>query len=203
MARGLRIDGSKLGGPAPVVKSGKNAGMEMVHVGVKFTPTITYRVDMSQVLSKRNLNRHLREANKAVLVYWHKNLRDKHFSSEGFTEYKYQRRARATVFTKKKQFGHNLPIVNVGAAWKMTGNIKSLRSTPSTAALTMAGPWYLGHRVKRKDGKMSPDLKSEITRISARDALLMARLGAKQVRDGIKADKKSKLGARIAKLAKA
>lgn len=196
--KGLRLDASRLGGSAPTSKS----GAEMVHVGVTFTTTLIYGVDMTKVLGQRNLNKHRRQAGKEVLVYWHQNLRDKHFTSEGFSEYKYQRRARATVDIKKKKLGHNLPIVMAGDAWAMTGNIKSLRGTPNKASLTMAGPWYLGQRVKRKDGKMSPDLKSELTAVSARDALLMARFGAKHIREGIKADKKSKLGARIAKLAK-
>jgi hypothetical protein len=172
----------------------------MVHVGVTFRTTLVYGVDMSQILGSRNLAKHRRQAGKEVLVYWHQNLRDKHFTNEGFTEYKYQRRSRTTVFTKKKRRGHNLPIVNEGEAWKMTGNIKALRGTPNKASLTMAGPWYLGHRVKRKDGKMSPDLKSELTSVSARDALSMARFGAKHIREGIKADKKArKMGARTVK----
>lgn len=194
--KGLRLDASRLGGPAPTSKSGG----EMVHVGVTFRTTLIYGVDMSQILDQRNLNKHRREAGKEVLVYWHQNLREKHFTNEGFSEYKYQRRSRATVDRKKKEFGHNLPIVQEGDAWAMTSNIKALRGTPNKASLTMAGPWYLGHRVTRKDGKMSPDLKSELTAVSARDALLMARFGARHIREGIKADKKAKkIGARTVK----
>lgn len=200
MGRGLRLDGRSLGGPAPVIKSGKNAGMEKIHAGIRFRPTLIYRVDMAQVLSKRNLRKHMSAANKSVLLFWHDKLRSKHFTAAGSEEYKYQRRSRTTVFYKKKVLGHNLPLVSTGDARSLTGSIKALRSTPNRGSLTMAGPWYLGYRVKRKDGKMSPDLKSELTRISARDGLLMARLGAKLIRDGIKADKKAKrIGARTVK----
>jgi len=194
--KGLRLDASRLGGPAPTSKSGG----EMVHVGVTFKTTLVYGVDMTQILGQRNLNKHMRQANKEVLVYWHQNLREKHFTSEGFTEYKYQRRKRATVEMKKERYGHNLPIVEEGDAWAMTSNIKALRSTPKKGSLTMAGPWYLGHRVQGKDGKTSPDLKDELTRVSARDALSMARFGAKHIREGIIADKKArKMGARTVK----
>lgn len=195
-SKGLRLDASRLFSAAPTSKS----GAEMVHVGITFRTTIVYGVDMTQILGSRNLDKHRRQAGKEVLVYWHQNLREKHFTSEGFSEYKYQRRSRATVTKKKKEFGHNLPIVEEGDAWAMTSNIKALRSTPNKGSLTMAGPWYLGHRVMRKDGKMSPDLKSELTAISPRDALLMARFGAKHIREGIKADKLArKMGARTVK----
>jgi hypothetical protein len=186
-------------GPAQVTKSGKYAGIAKVFSGVRLVNTITYKVDMSKVFAKRKLDKIIRQANKDVMLFWHTTLRQKHFTTKGFSEYKYQRRSRATVDIKKKKFGHNLPIVKVGDAWAMTGSIKALRSTPTTGTLTMAGPWYLGQRVTRKDGKQSPDLKSELTRVSHRDMMLMSYMGAKQIRKGIAEAKKARIGARTIK----
>jgi hypothetical protein len=186
-------------GPAPLIKTGKNAGSAKAFTGLRLVNTITYKVDMSKVFAKRSLDKIVRQANKDVMLFWHTTLRQKHFTSKGFHEYRYQRRARTTVYYKKKHFGHNLPIVKVGDAWDMTGNIKSLRSTPTTGTLTMAGPWYLGQRVRRLDGTISPDLKSELTRVSHRDMMLMSYMGAKQIRKGIAEAKKSRIGARTIK----
>lgn len=186
-------------GPAPTTKSGKNAGAAKVFGGLRLVHSITYKVDMAQVLGSRSMNKIVRQANKDVMMFWHSTLRDKHFTTKGFSEYRYQRRSRATIDLKKKRFGHNLPIVKSGEAWAMTSNIKSLRSTPTTGTLTMAGPWYLGQRVTRKDGKISPDLKSELTRISKRDMMLMSYFGAQKIREGITEVKKARLGARKVK----
>ncbi len=196
MGKGFRIDSSKMGGPAPISTHGKSKGMEMVHVGVEMRLSIVYRYDLRKTLAARKFNQHIRETNKEVMMYWHREIRPKHFTLAGQSEYKYQRRARATEYWKRKKLGHNDPIKMSGQAESMSSNIKSLRATPKTAALTMSGPWYMAVRVPRKDGKMSPDLKAELSRFSHRDGMLMARFGAKNLRARILADRKNKLGAK-------
>lgn len=187
------------GGPAPKITSGPNKGMDRILVGVEMRLSITYNVDMSLVMGQRNLNRHLRQANKDMLLYWHKDIREKHFTNKGFTEYKYQRRNRSTIHHKKTNFGHNLPIVQQGLSKSMSGNIKSLRATPKTAALTVPGPWYMGVRVTDKKGKLSPDLKKELSTISRRDAIAMAERGADSINAALKKDKIAKKGRRTVK----
>lgn len=199
MGKGFLIDASKMGRPAPISSHGKSKGQEMVHVGVEMRLSITYRYDLRTSLQPRVFNKHLNETNREVMMYWHRELRPKHFTLAGQAEYKYQRRTRATEYRKKKLFGHNDPIKMTGNALAMSSNIKSLRATPSSAAITVAGPWYMAVRVQRKDGKLSPDLKAELSRFSKRDAMLLARFGAKRLRERILQDRKNKLGAKAAK----
>ena len=171
----------------------------MVFGGVMVQWQLTYRVDPAQLLSGRNMKKLQRETNKKVLNYWHKVMLDKHFTPKGFSEYRYQRRTRATVHYKKKHFGHNDPIKQKGIAEILTGHIKNSRATPTKASITMDGPWYMGHRQKRKDGKLSPDLKDELTRVSHADAMKLAYMGGEYMREKIKEAKKSKIGARVFK----
>lgn len=197
MAKQLKTDyfsGMKLN--PPISRSGKSKGLPMVHVGVEMRLSITYKYDLRKTLQARVLNKHIRETNKEVMMYWHRELRPKHFTLEGQAEYKYQRRMWVTEQRKKKLFGHNNPIVMSGDALAMSSNIKSLRATPKTASVTIAGPWYMAVRVPRKDGRLSPDLKAELSRFSKRDAMLMARFGAKRLRARILEDRKNKLGAK-------
>lgn len=199
MAKGIRIDSRRMGGATPVSTHGASKGLPMIHTGVQMRLTLTYRYDLKETLNKRRMAKKTKEANIAVMQYWHKEIRPKHFTHAGFTEYGYQRRSRATIHTKKKLWGHNDPIKDSGLAMAMSSNIKSLRATPSTGSVTVAGPWYMAVRVKRKDGKMSPDLKSELARVSKRDAMNMARFGAKHLRASILQDRKDKLGAKTEK----
>ena len=199
--RGIPIDFRGIRGPKaiPVSSHGASKGLPMVHVGIEFRLSLTYGLDMTKVLGDRPMAKLRKEANKAVMGYWHREIRPKHFTQKGFSEYKYQRRARATVDLKKKKFGHNDPIVQQGDARAMSSDIKSIRATQSRASLTVAGPWYMGHRAKRKDGQMSPDLKKELAAISRQDALAMARFGAEMLRKGIVAERKARRGARKVK----
>lgn len=187
------------GGPAPKITSGPMKGQDRVSVGVDMRLTITYNVDMSVVMGQRNLNKNLRQANKDMLLYWHKEIREKHFTNKGFSEYRYQRRTRATQYWKALKYRHQLPIVLVGLAKTMSGNIKSLRATPKTAALTVPGPWYMGVRVRSQGGKLSPDLKKELSTISSRDAIAMAKRGADSINEALKKDKIAKKGRRTVK----
>jgi len=199
--RGIPIDFRGIRGPKaiPVSTHGASKGLPMVHVGIQFRLTLTYGMNMTKVLGARGMAKLCKEANKAVMGYWHKEIRPKHFTQKGFSEYKYQRRARATVDMKKKRYGHNDPIVQQGDARAMSSDIKRIRVTPSRASLTVAGPWYMGFRAKRKDGQMSPDLKKELAAISRQDALAMARFGAEMIRKGIAAERKARRGARKVK----
>lgn len=192
----FKLDTSRLGGAAPIVTHGKFKGQEKVHVGIETRLSLTYRYDLRKSISGREFNKHVREINKETMMYWHREIRPKHFTLAGQSEYKYQRRARATEFWKKRNLGHNEPLRKTDDAMNMSSNIKSLRSTPSTASLTMQGPWYMAVRNLRKDGKMSPDLKAELSRFSKSDAMKMARFGAKRLRERILEDRKKKLGAK-------
>lgn len=199
--RGIPIDFRGIRGPKaiPVSTHGASKGLPMVHVGIEFRLSLTYGLDMTKVLGDRSMAKLRREANKQVMQYWHKEIRPKHFTQKGFSEYKYQRRSRATVDIKKKKFGHNDPIVQQGDARAMSSDIKRIRATQHTASLTVNGPWYMGHRAKRKDGQMSPDLKKELSTISYQDAMAMARYGAQMIRKGIAEQRKARRGARKVK----
>ncbi len=199
--RGIPIDFRGIRGPKiiPVSTHGATKGLPMVHVGIEFRLSLTYGLDMSKVLGDRSMAKLRRDANRQVMQYWHKEIRPKHFTQKGFSEYKYQRRSRATVDIKRKKYGHNDPIVQQGDAREMSSDIKSIRATQHMAALTVAGPWYMGHRARRKDGKMSPDLKKELASISRQDAMSMARYGAEIIRKGIAAQRKARRGARKVK----
>lgn len=186
-------------GFAPLITSGRFKGLEKTFVGVEMLTEIHYKVDPREWTSKRNLNRHMREVNKDVLRHWHKEMRPVHFTTRGAAKYKFQRRTNATVKIKKELYHHNLPIVQKGLARSLTGNIKSLRSTPTMARLTMRGPWYLGHRQKRKRGGLSPDLKAELTRIDPADAQKLAWMGSRLMKEGLKKDKLRRLGAHTVK----
>lgn len=180
---------------APKTTHGRNKGLEKVFAGLEYRMKITYRVDPREMLSKRNLNKHMRAINRSMMLFWHKYIRPDHFTKKGQRKYQYQRRTNATMVIKREQFGHGLPIVAKGIARSLTSNIKSLRSTPTTANLTMYGPWYLDQQVKRRRGGMSPDLKAELTRVTDTDAMDMAELGSSLIAKRLEQDKRRRLGA--------
>ena len=186
-------------GPAPKVTHGRFKGQTKSFSGVVMEMEITYRVDPRAMVSKRNLNRHMREVNAKVLRYWHKHFRPAHFTSRGFSKYGMQRRTNATVKIKQEVYGHNLPIVQKGIARSLTGNVKFVRATPTRGRLRMHGPWYLGHRTKRQKGGLSPDLKAELVRVNQPDAMKLARIGTGLMAQALKRDKKARLGAHTVK----
>lgn len=183
-------------GPAPKITHGKFKGMEKQFAGVEMRLELQYHVDPRAMLSKRNLNRHLRVVNRAMLLYWHKRMRPGHFTQRASAKYKYQRRTNATVVIKKEQFGHNIPLKQKGIAESLTGNVKSLRVTPTTGSLVMHGPWYLGQRTKRKRGGLSPDLKDELTRVDLKDAQMLAEIGSEILAKKFEQDKRRRLAAK-------
>lgn len=180
---------------APKTTHGRFKGQDKIFAGVEMRLELQYNVDPRKMLGKRNLRRHLRVVNRAMLLYWHKRLRPIHFTQRASGKYKYQRRTNATVIIKKEQFGHNLPLKQKGIAESLTGNVKSLRVTPTTGSLVMHGPWYLGHRTKRKRGGLSPDLKDELTRVDLKDAQMLAEIGSEILAKKFEQDKRRRLGA--------
>lgn len=156
---------------------------------------LQFNVDPRNMMSDRNMNRHRRVVNAAMMKYWHRKIRKKHFTQQGGREYKYQPRTVATRVIKRLTYGHSLPIRAKGLAESMTGSIKSLRVTPTVGRLVMHGPWYLGQRVERQRGGLSPDLKDELTRVSMDDAQTMAEVGSDILNKRLEQDKRRRLGA--------
>jgi hypothetical protein len=194
----MRVPGMP-SGPAPKTTHGRFKGQDKVFVGVETLMQITYGVDPRRMTSKANLNRHMRDVNKRVLLHWHQHMRPVHFTTPGFTKYKMQRRTDSTVKIKKEVYHHNLPLVQKGLAKSLTGNVKFVRATPTRGRLMMHGPWYLAHRTKRKRGGLSPDLQHELTRVDLADARKLAWLGSRLLKEKLKQDKKRRLGAHVVK----
>lgn len=192
----MAIDAGVPRGAAPKTTHGRFKGRDKVFMGVEMELEIQFRVDPRVMLSQRNLNKHRRVVNGAMMKYWHRKIRRKHFTKEGGRKYKYERRTNATQVIKREQFGHTIPLRSKGIAESMTGSIKSLRVTPSLGRLVMHGPWYLGQRVKRKKGGLSPDLKDELTRVDMRDAQEIAEVGSTILATYFEQDKRRKLGAK-------
>lgn len=186
-------------GAAPKITHGRFKGQDKTFMGMEMLMQISYGVDMRKVTSKANLNRHMRDVNKRVMLHWHKFMRPVHFTRPGYAKYKFQRRTNATTRIKQEVYHHNLPLVQKGVARSLTGNVKSVRSTPTMGRLAMHGPWYLGHRQPRKRGGLSPDLKAELVRVDLADAKKLAVLGTRLLKDKIKEDKKRRLGAHVVK----
>ena len=184
---------------APKQTHGKYKGREKVFAGVEMLMEISYGVDPRLMTSKRNLNRHMRDVNRRVLLHWHEHMRPVHFTTPGFSKYKFQRRTNATVRIKKEVYHHNLPLVQKGLAKSLTGNVKWVRVTPTRGRLMMHGPWYLAHRTKRKKGGLSPDLQHELTRVDLADARKLALMGSKLLREKLEEDKQRRLGAHVVK----
>lgn len=186
-------------GAAPKISHGRFKGQDKTFVGVEMLMQITYRVDPRELLHPRNLNKQRRAVNKTVMEYWHKHMRPIHFTEGAKSKYKYARRTNATIEIKRKAFGHNLPIFQKGIAESLTRTIKGVWTTPTHGRLRMLGPWYLGHRAKRKRGGLSPDLKAELTRVDPADAMKLAHLGARLLEEKLKENKRRRLGAHVVK----
>lgn len=182
-------------GAAPKITHGRFKGQDKVFMGLELQLEITYNADMRKIIGKRNQNKVLRRVNRAVMLYWHKTFRKKHFTRRALSEYRYKRRTPTTYLIKRLQYGHSEPIVSKGIAKSMTRTVKFARATPTTGRLAMYGPWYLAQRAKRKDGTMGPDLQSELTSVSLKDAKQLAVFGGDILRNYIKQDKRRRLGA--------
>ena len=186
-------------GPAPLFTHGKRKGRPKDFLGLETRWELTYRVDPRLILGQRRLRKMRRNANRDVMLYWHENMRDTHFTHRGGRKYKYARRTFVTNKLKREMVGHLLPLRKKGVAQSLSSNIKSLRVTADKGALTMQGPWYMGQRVQRKQGGLSPDLKDELTRTDIEDAMKLAELGGEYIQKQIEDDRARGIGARVKK----
>ncbi len=194
------FQGAPLPGSIPTVTRGRNKGMQRQWAGFQMRTSIQYRCDFRDIVAKRNLNKMMRATNKALVLFWQKVLRPAHFKTPAVTEYGYQRRMTSTFKAKRKKYGHALPLVMKYALKNMTGIAKRVTATPTTGRIVMMAPGYVHVRVPKAKGGLSPDLAKELVAVSNRDAMRMARHGAKLMKDEYAAAKKAGVGKKTVKV---
>lgn len=178
----MRFPGVPLPGTVPVHTRGRFKGQPKQFAGMEMVTELHCKWDPEKALQQRHMNKIVRETNKRVLKYWHNKLLPRHFMPGNTTEYRYEKRTVATQIQKIKRTGRAIAIVDKGLAKNVSQIVRALRATPTTGRIVMMGPWYMGVRVERQKGGLSPDLKAEATTISPRDARMMAKYGSAQMK---------------------
>ncbi len=181
-------------------KRGPMKGQEKQWSGIEMRTVIQYRTDPAVIMAKRNMNKMMRATNKALVLFWQKKIRPQHFKPSAVTEYGYQRRMSSTFKYKMKKYGHNNPLMYKGALRAMTMVAKSVTATPTSGRLVMMVPWYLKAQVPKAKGGLSPDLYDELTRVSKRDGMWLARHGSALMKQEIIAAKRNGVGKKTVKV---
>jgi len=94
---------------------------------ITFTTKYSGTVPADTGFKQRTWNNVVRMAWVAVGKYWHRNFRPKHFTEAGAREYGYAKRGAEYEQRKKREVGHNLPLVWSGDSRDATaqGRIKA------------------------------------------------------------------------------
>jgi len=122
---------------------------------------------------KRELNKLKKVAFESAGIHWHQEIRPKHFTSAGATEYSYAPRsgergnvgrygfARTYTGRKLKAYGHTQPLVLTGESQAMT-RIRDVRAASTKVRIVVRARTLNFHR-------------DEIVAVSQRDAAAMVK----------------------------
>lgn len=180
--------------PGAVPQSVTVGGTERALVSQRAFWEITYRKPAGPLVKETRLA--AKAAQLHVLRYWHRNMLPGHFAFGAGSRYHYARRTAYTYIRKQKRYGHNKPIYLKGLTHAL------LVHTPPRIAvvgefgkLRMRGPFYIGIRRVSEAGKLSPDLKAEITTLDIGEVNELAGIArgkiAQQMRRFEKVEKKT------------
>jgi hypothetical protein len=133
---------------------------------------------------KREFNNLMRQCYRAMGTWWHAQMRPKHFTHRGATEYGYdprqgERGSGAKTFKrsysgrKLRKFGHTLPLVWTGAS-RTRSLIRDIRVTKDSARVVLSTP-TLNFKRGRKPGAKKT-LREEMTTVSDGERKELARV---------------------------
>lgn len=133
--------------------------------------------------------RKLRQAHNAaakaawheVGVVWVRDVRPKHFTEAGAREYRYGRRSKAYTERKRRETGRARPLVYTGRSERQTRQAR-ISTTSRGGRISMRAPAL---NFKHPKSRIRP--REELTRISRRDAELLARVFDRHYERGVRA----------------
>lgn len=121
---------------------------------------------------KQELNRIKKIAWTQLGVFWHKELRGKHFTQAGAREYGYGRRSRKYTARKEKAKGHTDPLVYSGLSRQLS-RLRDVRAlTKGRGVRVHVRVPALNFRSPKSDIRMA----DEMTTISERESVQLVRL---------------------------
>ena len=133
--------------------------------------TITIR-GTSMQLMQREKNNLMRSTFTDLGVWFHDNLMEKRFTPEGARELQYAARSPSYQRRKKRQFGHNDPLVWSGRSKRSTLQIQDVRTTATRnkveARVVIHAPAL---NFKNPRSRVHP--RKEVVRISTRESVTL------------------------------
>jgi len=133
-------------------------------------------------ISRRKFNACLREAFRAIGVYWWKHFRSKHFTARGAAEYDYQPRKgeggnvdekdfrRSYTGRKLRRFGHTRPLVWTGKSERDSRTARIV-ATAKRVRVKMTLP-----RLNWRHESRRQTMREELTTISAKEETKLRKL---------------------------
>ena len=134
--------------------------------GEMFGAVIKYRGAVPKI-ALRERNRIYKESYAAVLTYWHRELRPKHFTLAGAAEYRYAPRSRKYEARKQRKVGHTRPLEFSGLSKALT-SVRNVTSTSKGGRVRMNAP-----ALNFKHPKSRVHARDELTRISVPEQILL------------------------------
>ena len=116
-------------------------------------------------LLKREFNRLSKESWEDLGSAWHKDMRPKHFTHRGATEYGYSPRNKEYELRKFRRFGHTYPLVWSGSSRTLSG-IGNIRGTRGDVRVVMNTPTLNFKRGKLGSLSGAKTLREEMTTVS-------------------------------------
>jgi hypothetical protein len=126
-------------------------------------------------LARADMNRILKESWREPADHWHGEMLPRHFTHGAAQRYGYQTRTKAYNIRKRRIFGHTRELVFTGQGRALT-RIKRITSTSKGCRVRMQGARVFNFRRRREDGKLSPDMKSELRTITTSEQRRLVRV---------------------------
>ena len=127
-----------------------------------------YRGAIPSVMKKREFNNTvLKPAWEAVGAYWHRHMLPKHFTEQGAREYHYAKRTRNYQKRKRREKGHNLPLVWSGESRRMS-RTRNVKATFKGVKVLVRAPGL--NRIRRSKSGKGINKRDELVRVTQREA---------------------------------
>lgn len=121
---------------------------------------------------KRDLNKLLKVGWLSIGRLWHSQMRRKHFTREGARLYRYARRTDVYERRKRREKGHDLPLVWTGRSRRAT-RIRDIRATSKGVKVVMRAPALNLTRLSAK-ARGRKSMREELTTVSRKEVKQLA-----------------------------
>jgi len=98
---------------------------------------VELKFDGALALSRKKFNDTLKQEYEEIGLTWHKKHRPRHFTLDGARRYGYAKRSRGYNRSKKRQFGHTLPLVKTGKSRARATQISRIKPTRTNVSVSV------------------------------------------------------------------